>query len=102
MNRPPTAFVLVIQYAILVLASIFAFYPVWFAILASGRLGNQLYSMSLPAMFVPANWTFENYRAMLFGGRPVSWNYSNPEGQSGSIDNIRGSSSSLEMSSVVR
>jgi hypothetical protein len=36
-------------------------------------------------------------RAMIFGGRPVSWNYSNPDSQSGSIDNVRGNSSSLDM-----
>jgi hypothetical protein len=35
-------------------------------------------------------------RALILGGRPVSWNYSNPDSQSGSIDNIRGSSSSLD------
>ncbi len=35
-------------------------------------------------------------RALIFGGRQVSWNYSNPDTQSGSIDNIRGTSSSLE------
>jgi hypothetical protein len=36
-------------------------------------------------------------RAMIFGDRPVSWNYSNPDSQSGSIDNVRGNSSSLDM-----
>ncbi|HEX5101425.1 MAG TPA: DUF1552 domain-containing protein [Polyangiaceae bacterium] len=35
-------------------------------------------------------------RALILGGRPVSWNYSNPDSQSGSIDNIRGTSSSLD------
>jgi arabinogalactan oligomer/maltooligosaccharide transport system permease protein len=73
MNRRPSALILTIQYVILILAGIFAFYPVWFAILASGRLGDQLYSMSLPAMFVPPNWTFENYRAMLFDLPLLTW-----------------------------
>ena len=73
MNRRPSALVLIIQYAILVVAVVFAFYPVWFAILASGRLGDQLYSMSLPTMFVPANWTFENYRAMIFDKPLLTW-----------------------------
>jgi hypothetical protein len=36
-------------------------------------------------------------RSMIFGSRPVSWNYSNPDSQSGSIDNVRGTTSSLEM-----
>jgi len=35
-------------------------------------------------------------RALILGSRPVSWNYSNPDSQSGSIDNIRGSTSSLD------
>src|SRR2546422_8603506 len=73
MNRRPSALTLTVQYVILILAAVFAFYPVWFAILASGRLGDQLYSMSLPAMFVPPNWTFENYRAMLFDQPLLTW-----------------------------
>jgi hypothetical protein len=36
-------------------------------------------------------------RAMIFGGRPVSWNYSNPDTQSGTIDNVRGNTSSLDV-----
>ena len=36
-------------------------------------------------------------RAMIFGSRPVSFNYSDPDSQSGSIDNVRGNSSSLDM-----
>ena len=47
MNRPPTTTARIAQYAILALAAIFAFYPVWFAILASGRLGNRLYTVNL-------------------------------------------------------
>src|SRR5258707_15161476 len=73
MNRRTPALTLAIQYLILILAAVFAFYPVWFAILASGRLGDQLYSMSLPAMFLPANWTFENYRAMIFDKPLLTW-----------------------------
>jgi hypothetical protein len=36
-------------------------------------------------------------RCMIFGSRPVSWNYSNPDSQTGSIDNVRGSTSSLDV-----
>ncbi|HTQ03661.1 MAG TPA: DUF1552 domain-containing protein [Polyangiaceae bacterium] len=36
-------------------------------------------------------------RSMIFGGRPVSWNYSNPDTKSGTIDNVRGETSSLTM-----
>jgi arabinogalactan oligomer/maltooligosaccharide transport system permease protein len=66
MKKKPTTTVYIIQYAILILAAIFAFYPVWFAILASGRLGDRLYTLNLAGMFIPTEWTFENYRVMLF------------------------------------
>jgi arabinogalactan oligomer/maltooligosaccharide transport system permease protein len=42
MNQKPTVGALALQYGILILACLFAFYPVWFAILASGRLGDRL------------------------------------------------------------
>jgi hypothetical protein len=35
-------------------------------------------------------------RALVLGDRPVSWNYSNPDTQSGTIDNVRGIQSSLD------
>ena len=66
MNRKPRTGVRILQYAILILFTIFAFYPVWFAILASGRLGDRLYTLNLLGMFIPTEWTFENYRVMLF------------------------------------
>ena len=43
----------VLQYTILVLAAFFAFYPVWFAILASGRVGDRLYTLNFAGMFSP-------------------------------------------------
>ncbi len=73
MNRPPTTTARIAQYAILVLAAIFAFYPVWFAILASGRLGNRLYTVNLAAMFLPTEFSLENYRAMLFDKPLLTW-----------------------------
>jgi arabinogalactan oligomer/maltooligosaccharide transport system permease protein len=73
MNRKPTALALTIQYLILIVAAIFAFYPVWFAILASGRLGDRLYTLNLAGMFVPTEWTFENYRAMIFDKPLLTW-----------------------------
>ncbi len=42
MTRKPKTLTLVIQYAFLVLMTIFALYPIWFAILASGRVGQRL------------------------------------------------------------
>ncbi|MCX6050539.1 MAG: ABC transporter permease subunit [Chloroflexi bacterium] len=73
MNRPPTRAIRIAQYAILILASLFAFYPVWFAILASGRLGDRLYTLNLAGMFIPTEWSFENYRVMLFEKPLLTW-----------------------------
>lgn len=73
LGRRPSISVRVLQYAILVLASLFAFYPVWFAILASLRLGDRLYSLDLAGMFVPTEITLENYRAMLFDKPLLQW-----------------------------
>ena len=73
MNQKPTAAALALQYGILILAGLFAFYPVWFAILASGRLGDRLYTLNLAGMFVPTEWTFENYRAMIFDKPLLTW-----------------------------
>jgi arabinogalactan oligomer / maltooligosaccharide transport system permease protein len=73
MRRKPTLPIRILQYAILILASAFAFYPLWFAILASGRLGDRLYTLSLAGMFLPSEWTFENYRAMIFDKPLLLW-----------------------------
>lgn len=73
MNRKPKTSTRVLQYTILILASIFAFYPIWFALLASGRMGNRLYTMNLLGMFIPTEWTFENYRIMLFEQPFLTW-----------------------------
>jgi arabinogalactan oligomer/maltooligosaccharide transport system permease protein len=64
---------LIIQYVILILGALFAFYPIWFAILASGRLGDRLYTLNLAGMFVPTEWTFENYRVMVFDRPLLTW-----------------------------
>ena len=63
----------VLQYAILILATIFALYPVWFALLASGRAGGRLYTFNLLGMFLPTEWTWENYRVMLFDQPFLLW-----------------------------
>jgi arabinogalactan oligomer / maltooligosaccharide transport system permease protein len=73
MNRKPTTPILILQYAFLILVSIFALYPIWFAVLASGRIGDRLYTLNLAGMFVPTEWTFENYRVMLFEKPLLTW-----------------------------
>jgi len=72
MNRKPSLAVQVFQYAILVVATIFALYPVWFVVLASGR-GQRLFTLNVLGMFVPTEWSFENYRVMLFERPFLTW-----------------------------
>jgi len=73
MKRKTKPIIRVLQYVILVIAAIYALYPVWFAILASGRLGDRLYTLDLGGMFIPTQWTFENYRVMLFERPFLTW-----------------------------
>ncbi|EFO80760.1 binding-protein-dependent transport systems inner membrane component [Oscillochloris trichoides DG-6] len=73
MRRKPTKAVLVLQYGILILGALFAIYPLWFALIASGRTGDRLYTLNLAGMFVPLEWTFENYRTMLFDRPLLTW-----------------------------
>lgn len=73
MKNKTKPWVRVMQYGILIIAVVFAFYPVWFAFLASGRLGDRLYTLNLGGMFIPTQWTFENYRVMLFERPFLTW-----------------------------
>jgi len=73
MVRKSSLGVRIAQYAFLVLAVIFALYPVWFAILASGREGGRLYTLNLAGMFFPVEFTFENFRVMLFERPYLTW-----------------------------
>lgn len=74
MKRKPNLLVLVLQYLFLIVMVLFALYPIWFAVLASGRTGGRLYTLDLMGMFVPVTWTFQNYHNMLFGVYPfLSW-----------------------------
>ncbi|HEX9028168.1 MAG TPA: sugar ABC transporter permease [Anaerolineales bacterium] len=72
-NRRPKPWTLVFQYLFLIVMTLFALYPIWFAVLASGRGGGRLYTMSLPGMFLPTEWTFENYRRILFEYNYLAW-----------------------------
>jgi len=73
MVRKSSLGVRIAQYAFLVMAVFFALYPVWFAILASGREGGRLYTLNLPGMFFPVEFTFENFRVMLFERPYLTW-----------------------------
>jgi len=65
MNRPPRTGAKIVMYVILGLMTLLALYPIWFAILASGRAGDRLYTFNLAGMFVPTQWTWDNYQTLL-------------------------------------
>jgi arabinogalactan oligomer/maltooligosaccharide transport system permease protein len=67
MTRKPKTLVLVLQYLFLVFMTLFALYPIWFVILASGRTGQRLFTLNLLGMFIPTSFTFENFQIMLAG-----------------------------------
>ena len=73
MNRPPSLLGKILMYALLVLMVLFALYPIWFAILASGRAGDRLYTLNLAGMFVPTEWTWDNYRVLLTEKPFLTW-----------------------------
>lgn len=73
MTRRPRTWVLILQYLFLIAMVIFALYPIWFVFLASGRGGQRLYTLDLLGMFIPSEFTFENYRQMLFESNFLSW-----------------------------
>lgn len=73
MKRKPKLPTLILQYGFLALMVLFALYPIWFVILASGRATGRLYTMELAGMFLPTQWTFENYRIMLFDRPFLTW-----------------------------
>jgi arabinogalactan oligomer / maltooligosaccharide transport system permease protein len=56
-----------------ILATLFAVYPIWFTILASGRSGDRLYTLNLAGMFLPTEWTWENYQTMIFTEPLLTW-----------------------------
>ncbi len=62
---------LALSYLVLILAAIFALYPVYFAFLVSIRPNGQLLSLNLVDMFIPtAGISFDSYNQMLFGSQP--------------------------------
>jgi len=73
MNRPPTTGAKVVMYVILILMTLLALYPIWFAILASGRAGQRLYTFNLAGMFVPTEWTWDNYQTLLRDTSFLTW-----------------------------
>jgi arabinogalactan oligomer/maltooligosaccharide transport system permease protein len=73
MNRPPKPAVKILMYVVLVAATLFALYPVWFGVLASGRAGDRLYTLNLAGMFVPTEWTWDNYQILLSEKPFLTW-----------------------------
>jgi arabinogalactan oligomer/maltooligosaccharide transport system permease protein len=73
MNRKTRPFTRVLQLALAAMATIFAAYPVWFIILASGRSAGRLFSLKLVEVFLPLGFSFENYQEMLFKQPFLLW-----------------------------
>jgi arabinogalactan oligomer / maltooligosaccharide transport system permease protein len=63
----------VLQLILAILATIFAVYPVWFVLLAALRPGSTLYTLNLVGMFIPTQFSLENFRAILFQQPFLSW-----------------------------
>jgi arabinogalactan oligomer / maltooligosaccharide transport system permease protein len=71
MKKTSTA-VRVLQYVILVLASFFAIYPIWFALLASLRSGNSLFTFNTVGMLIPLEFSMSNFQK-LFAAPFLTW-----------------------------
>jgi arabinogalactan oligomer/maltooligosaccharide transport system permease protein len=66
MSRKPNALAQLFSYTVLVLMTLFALYPVWFIFLAAVRPGQRLLTLNLAGMFLPTEFTSENFHTMLF------------------------------------
>jgi len=64
--RGPSRFLKTLAYVTVILAAIFALYPVWFTFLASVRPGGRLFTLDLVGMFIPRDVTWENFNQILF------------------------------------
>jgi arabinogalactan oligomer / maltooligosaccharide transport system permease protein len=73
MKRKTKPLTKTLQLLAAIVAALFAFYPVWFIILASGRGSGRLLTFNLAGMFIPTQWSFENYSVMLFQQPFLTW-----------------------------
>ena len=73
MIRPPSRLMRVVQIIVLVIMSLVAIYPVYFAILASGRGGQSLYTFNVAGMFFPVEWTWSNFQTLFFQTDFLLW-----------------------------
>ncbi len=72
MKKTPVL-VRILQYVILVLAVVFALYPIWFGFLASLRASQSLYTFNVAGMFLPIQATLDNFKVMLFDKPYLTW-----------------------------
>jgi arabinogalactan oligomer/maltooligosaccharide transport system permease protein len=73
MNRKTKIGTRVFQMVVAILAALIALYPVWFIVIASGRPSGRLFTMNLLGMFVPTEWSWENFQAMLTTEPFLTW-----------------------------
>jgi arabinogalactan oligomer / maltooligosaccharide transport system permease protein len=71
MKKSP-AIVSIFQYVVLILATFFAIYPIWFAALASLRSGNSLFTFNTAGMFIPLEINLSNFQK-LFSTAFLTW-----------------------------
>lgn len=64
MIRQPSRTMRIVQFVILILMGFIALYPIWFAILAAWRRGDSLYTFNLAGMFIPVEWTWNNFQRL--------------------------------------
>ncbi len=64
--REPSKFLKTLAYVTVILAAVFALYPIWFTFLASVRPGGRLFTLDLLGMFVPKQVTWDNFYQILF------------------------------------
>jgi arabinogalactan oligomer/maltooligosaccharide transport system permease protein len=73
MNKSPKLSTKILMYTLLLVMTLFALYPVWFALLAAGRPGQRLYTFNLVGMIIPTEWTWDNFQALLTETAFLTW-----------------------------
>ncbi len=66
MNNKISPLTLAVLYIILAIAVLIAVYPVWFVALAAVRPGDRLLTLNLAGMFIPDEFTINNFNRLLF------------------------------------
>ncbi len=71
--KKPKTLVVALLYLLLIIAVLWAVYPVWFMTLASIRPGQRLLTLDLLGMFVPRELTWDNFNRLLLQEEFLVW-----------------------------